>query len=60
MMQIFVPDLPEQSRKRQNSLFLEGLVMRIKGHSDLTWHHTIIYDSFRLFPVQPVWGSLFL
>jgi hypothetical protein len=23
MMQIFVPELPEQSRKRQNSLFLK-------------------------------------
>ena len=46
MMQIFVPDFPEQSRKRQNSLFPEGLVRRINGHVDWTWHHTIINDDF--------------
>ena len=32
--------------KDKNSLFLEGLVIRINGHFDLFWHHTIINDSF--------------
>jgi len=46
MMQIFGSDVPEQSRKRQTSLFLGGLGIRINGHFDLSWHHTRINDDF--------------
>jgi hypothetical protein len=56
MMQIFGSDLPEQSRKRQISLFLGGLGIRING-LDLTWHHTRINDDFF---VQSAYGSHFV
>jgi hypothetical protein len=57
MMQIFVPDLPEQSRKRPKQSFS----WRFGYENKRSFGFNLApHDHQRLFPVQPVRGCLFL